>query len=174
VTMFKELNSESRAQLEALAAQFLVEQNRVGKPGVHCFWCGSCQQKLRRCDCGYGSSFGCSEPSVYACPDCAAAHKQLSSHLRTMFSFSKSSRVDSRRAAYFRHLVEASEKINPALYKNLCKTDAWDDRDETFRERSVGAFRKANFTQFQSLARGISERVDAYLLRSATRFLAGR
>jgi hypothetical protein len=165
---FKELNPEARQSLEVLAAQFLAEQGRVGKRGPHCFFCGSMEQKIDRCNCGYGSIFGCSD--VWACPDCVTAHRKLVSHLERMFSFSKSNRVDSRRAAFFRHLCEASEKVDPKLCRELCRTDAWDDRDSIFKEKALAAFRKTNFTKFQSLVREIAAREDAYILQSATRF----
>jgi hypothetical protein len=86
-----------------------------------------------------------------------------------MFSFPKSNRVDSRRAAYFRHVVEASEKIDANLCRELTKTDAWDDGDRVFAQRTLASFRKAHFTKFQALARGIAEESDAYIVKSIGR-----
>jgi hypothetical protein len=157
VTLFSKLDPESRAQLEALAAQCLAEQERVGKTGSHCYFCGSAQNRIERCNCGC-SSFGCSQPNVWMCPDCVSAHRKLASHFQRMFSFPKSNRVDSRRAAYFRHLCEASEKIDRKLCRELCRTDAWDDSDYIFKEKALASFRKSSFTKFQSLVREIAER----------------
>jgi hypothetical protein len=167
VTIFKQLDSEARAALEVLAAQFLAEQERVGKRGPHCFFCGSMEQKIDRCNCGYGSIFGCSD--VWACPNCVTAHRKLASHFERMFSFPKSNRVDSRRAAHFRHLCEASEKVDPKLCRELCQTDAWDDRDSVFKEKARAAFRRSNFTKFQSLVREIAARQDEHILQFAKR-----
>jgi hypothetical protein len=88
-----------------------------------------------------------------------------------MFSFPKSNRVDSRRHAYFKQTVEAAEKIDANLFLELTKTEAWGDADAVFKQRVLASFRNANFTQFQSLARGIAEQENAYVLRSLGRFI---
>jgi hypothetical protein len=165
-----ELNSESRAHVEALIAQLITEQKRVGVASpMSCFYCGS-GNNPSRCSCGI-KSFGCAAPYVNTCPDCAAAHRKVARHFAKMFSFPKSNRVDSRRHAYFKQTVEAAEKIDANLFRELTKTEAWGDPDAVFKQRVLASFRKTNFTKFSSLARGIAEQEDAYLLRSIGRFI---
>ena len=165
-----ELNSESRAHIEALIEQLLAEQKRVGIASpISCFYCGS-GNNPSRCTCGV-KSFGCSDLFVNTCLDCVSAHKKVARHFAKMFSFPKSNRVDSRRHGYFKNTVEAAEKIDANLFRELTKTEAWTDGDTVFKQRVLASFRKAKFTQFQSLARGITEQEEAYVLRSIGRFI---
>jgi hypothetical protein len=166
----EELNSESLAHVEALIEQLITEQKRVGVASpVSCFYCGS-GNNPSRCSCGI-KSFGCGEPYINTCPDCVLAHKKVARHLAKMFSFPKSNRVDSRRHAYFKHMVEAAEKIDANLFRELTKTEAWTDGDTVFKPRVLASFRRSIFTKFQALARGTAEQEDAYVLRSLGRFI---
>lgn len=158
-------------------------KRRVRTLGNHCYFCGSNVAKLVRCDCSFPESLGCIGKNT--CSDCAAAHGKITNHVGAMLRFPRVRRVDSRKAAYFRMLRDAAEKVEePDVLSgrldladtlecklNLDEYQPWEVSGEELRRVVLGSFRAAKFTKFRELAAALDQEVQNAALMSVARFL---
>jgi len=176
------MNSDSKLAIaveNALAPEFRRIE-RIGTLGQHCYFCGRDWTEVSRkaCTCGFAQEFGCAHgPSCAGCSDSMAA---VAKFLRRMFASAIVTRANSQRFALDQVLYAAAmatcrtqDNRNSLDVRDLVLwlgfADAIDDEPASFESKTLRAFSKTRFTDFQRLRIELGKEENARLARSLIR-----
>jgi hypothetical protein len=163
--------------LTAIAGEAEILQSRVRRSGPWCYFCGS-TESLVTCGCGLPESLQCIGHRL--CPDCRAAHRAIAAHLRRMFAAKVVDRVSSIRAKLFNQLFGAADELEQnstlplerTLHCALAQGDPYEDEPREFRATIQGAFRQAQFSDFQGLAKQLACEINSDLANKVARWFS--
>jgi hypothetical protein len=163
--------------LVALAGDISQRESRIRRSGNWCVFCGS-TESLVSCGCGLPESLQCIGQRL--CPDCRSAHRAIAAHLKRMFAAKVVDRVSSIRAKLFNQIFGAADELERnstlplerTLHCAIAQADPYEDEPREFRATIQGAFRQAQFSDFQGLAKQLAREVDSELANKVARWLS--
>jgi len=152
-------------ELNKLAESFVVESElaagRVGKDGIHCYFCGY-DTPTSSCGCPNPESFRCLGKRV--CNGCQDAMRAVANHIAAICREKGVNRVSSIRLRLYYQLTSAARAVGDEEAHNysqlhfcLSQAEPCDDEPDTFRSRLLRAFSRSGFLRFQALASALEE-----------------